>query len=349
MQHLNLDVLNINNHNPYIFNLILWICSFVILLFAFSPDNNPAKIDVMYTGLFLCTIVPPVLINLYGFIPIFLKKEKYVIYIISVVLTILVFVQINSWFFDNLVDYIFPDYFFISYHSNTKLTTIFSIFIVGTTLVKLSEDWFYYNKRENEKLKVAHHQIQSQLAVLRSQINPHFLFNSLNVIYSLALDKKKETTEALVKLSDILRYVIYDSNTERVSLKDEIDLIENYLAFQKYRQRANASVTFSAIILNDDYQIYPMILLPFVENSFKHGLKSDPENAFIKIEIDQKRQEFRFLIENNFVEVPIENKEHSGLGIENIKRNLDIVYKENYILNIQKSEKLFSVTLTLSE
>ena len=220
-----------NNHHALLFNSVLWFCSFTILLFIFSEDNSPKKIDFIYTGSFLATIIVPVLFNLYILIPLFLKTEKYLLFVITFLLTIIVFTQLNIWFFDYFIDYLFPDYFFISYHSNSKLITIFSIFLLGTTLIKLSIDWFYFNKHENLELKLKNQQIEMQLSLLRSQINPHFLFNSLNVIYALALEKKEETKDAIVQLSDILRYVIYDSNTQRVSLKDEIELLKNYIAF----------------------------------------------------------------------------------------------------------------------
>lgn len=106
---------------------------------------------------------------------------------------------------------------------------------MATTLLKLAEDWFYFNATENRILKLKNTHIETQLTALRAQMNPHFLFNSLNVIYSMAIEKKENITKAIVELSDILRYVIYDSDTERVSLKQEVELINNFIAFQNYR------------------------------------------------------------------------------------------------------------------
>ena len=143
-----------NNHHALLFNSVLWFCSFTILLFIFSEDNSPKKIDFIYTGSFLATIIVPVLFNLYILIPLYLKTEKYLLFVITFVLTIIVFTQLNIWFFDYFIDYLFPDYFFISYHSNSKLITIFSIFLFGTTLIKLSIDWFDFNKQENLELKL---------------------------------------------------------------------------------------------------------------------------------------------------------------------------------------------------
>ena len=333
--------------NILIFNLVLWTCSFVLFLFVFTEDGQPKTIDFIYTAGFLATIIVPVLINFYALIPYFLKKEKYLIYVILLVFNILIFTQFNIWFFDHFIDYIFPDYYFISYHSNITLFTIFSVFLIVTTLIKLSVDWFYFNSYENRELKIRNQQIQSQLSSLRSQINPHFLFNSLNVIYALAIEQKKETQDAIVQLSDILRYVIYDSNTKRVSIKDEITLIKNYIEFQKFRHQQTENITFHCNIDDENYPIYPMLLLPLVENSFKYGIKGDINHTFIKINLTQKEHKLVFQIVNNLPENSMQTSEHSGVGLNNIKKNLEIVYPKSHEFKIEKTKDTFGVTLKI--
>ncbi len=330
-----------------IFNGILWFTTFIILLLIFSEDNSPKKIDYVYTGSFLTTLIIPVLLNFYILIPLLLKKEKYLFYVIAFLLNIISFTQLNIWFFDYFIDFIFPDYYFISYHSNIKLILVFSVFLVITTLVKLSVDWFYFNKQENAALKLKNQKIEMQLALLRSQINPHFLFNSLNVIYALAIGKKEETKDAIVQLSDILRYVIYDSNTTRVALKDEITLLKNYIEFQQFRYLDTGNVSFNFSISNNDYQIYPMLLLPLVENSFKYGIKGDINNTFINITLTQKDNLFNFCIENNFSKNEIVANEYSGLGNENLKKNLEIVYPNQHEFKISKKETTYTVNLKI--
>jgi len=129
----------------------------------------------------------------------------------------------------------------------------------------------------------------------------------------LALEKKEETTKAIVQLSDILRYVIYDSNTERVTLKNEIILINNYIEFQKFRHQNSDQIKFTHHIANDSFMIYPMLLLPLVENSFKHGIKGDIKNTFINLNITQSNNEFHFLIENNYIENRVNEGKKEGV------------------------------------
>lgn len=336
------------SHNPLIFNSVLWSCTFLALLFIFSTKNQPKKIDLIYSCCFLFTLITPTLINLYIFIPFLLKKEKYIQFIISFASLFILFLQFNIWFLEDFIDHIFPDYYFISYATHTRIFIFFFIFMVSTTLIKLAEDWVYFNENENKKLKIENQQIQNQLSTLRSQINPHFLFNSLNVIYALALEKKSKATEAIIQLSDILRYVIYDSNTEFVSLKNEIQLLNNYIEFQKNRHNISDKIKFDNQIKEDDFLIYPMLLLPLLENSFKHGIMQEIDNPFINLSLSLNEERFEYYIENNY------NKEyvntdiaHSGLGIENIKNNLKIIYPDKHKFEIKKSNRKFMVTLIL--
>lgn len=352
MMNLNSYFSKINHHNPIVFNSVLWVFAYVILLFSFT-QNPPAKIDYIYTGCFLVTIIIPVMINMYMLIPKFLKQERYTLYLMLFVSNLILFTQLNTWFFSHFIDYIFPDYYFISYHSNTKLISIFSIFLISTTLIKLSEDWFYFNRNENRELKQRNQHIRSQLVALRSQINPHFLFNALNVIYALAVENKDNAKDAIVQLSDILRYIIYDSNTEKITLKDEVTLLKKYVEFQKLRQHESKNITFEANVQDDSFGIYPMLLLPLVENSFKHGIKGAVENTFVNIRVAQNDTTFEFYIENNYSEDHEYNHQSDsvpkvfGIGIENIKKNLEIVYPETHTLDIQKTTHKFAVTLKL--
>jgi len=336
------------NHHTVLFHTVFWLCAFASLLFLFSDDNNPSKIDVIYTGIFLATIMVPVLINLYVLIPLYLKKEKYALFILFFCVNIVLFTQFNTWFFSSFVDRIFSDYYFISYHSNTKLIIIFSVFLITSTLLKLTEDWVYFNRKENRKLQDKNMQIQTQLASLRAQINPHFLFNSLNVIYSLALKNKEETTDAIVQLSDILRYIIYDANTQKVSLQKELEVIKKYLDFQKYRYKSLVKITYKEDIEDVNFSLYPMLLLPLIENSFKHGIHPSISNSFIDITISKTKKEFHFLIKNNFSDEKIaKNNDHHGMGLKSIQKNLKLVYPKNHVFSVLKKHGVFTVSLKI--
>jgi sensor histidine kinase YesM len=337
-----------NIHRPLVFHSVLWILAFVVLIFVFTKGKRPVRIDYLYTISFLVLISIPVCLNFYILMPRFLKQERYLNYVIAFILNASVFGYIIFRFFQPLIDSLFPSYFFISYLTHNNLIIVVAIFLVSSTLMKLAEDWFYFNASENKRLKFKNQQIETQLFALRSQINPHFLFNSLNVIYALALDKKSGITKAIVELSDILRYVIYDSDTERVQLKDEILLLKNFIAFQNYRLETPHKTELNIDVENKTFEIYPMLLLPLLENSYKHGTISGTDTAPIKIKLQQKGTKFLFRISNPILHTQNQLKnEHSGIGLENLRNNLALVYPNRHIFEIETNDDIFKVKLEL--
>jgi LytS/YehU family sensor histidine kinase len=315
---------------------------------VFSKGESPLTVDYIYTTTFLIVIAIPVSLNFYIWIPKFLRRENYVLYIISFIFNLVVFAGLASWLFQPLLDYLFQNYFFISYLSSTNIFFVFTIFLIVTTLLKLAEDWFYFNTNQNRLLRLQNQQIQTQLSALRSQINPHFLFNSLNVIYAMALQKQNTITSAIVELSDILRYIIYDSDTDLVSLKDEIKLINNYIAFQKHRVKSSNIVNLNIDVQNNDFKIYPMLLLPLLENAYKYGLSSKKDTTLITIQLIQNDKNFEFSIsnskENNNNDL---DNTYSGVGLKTLRNNLNLVYPNRHQFIIDQTEQHFTVTIKI--
>lgn len=337
-----------NNHRPVLFNTVLWLVVFFILLFIFSKGKSPITADYIYTIGFIIVLMIPANINFYWLIPNYLKRERNTMYFALFIIVFASFAFLTAQFFYSSLDVLFPKYFFVSYLSTTNIYITFAIIAVASTLLKLAEDWFYYNTNENRLLKIENQQIQTQLTALRGQINPHFLFNSLNVIYAMALEKQENITSAIVQLSDILRYIIYDADTKRVSLKDELKLIENYIAFQKYRNHALNNVELQTDISDESFEIYPMLLLPLVENAFKYGLIDNAETDFISINIGQKANDFRFEIKNSKTkDFQNTDENYSGVGLKTLRDNLQLVYPNTHTFDIENKEDDFKVSLTL--
>lgn len=336
-----------NSHNKVVFNILLWVCSFVILLFLFSGNSSPSKIDYIYTICFVITLIMPVSLTLYLLIPKYLKKEKNLVFIIFVLINIVVFSELNPWFFKLTVNTFFSDYYFISHHNTIEIYFIFFIFLMLTSLIKLGEDWVYLNQIENNILKAQKQEIEQQLYYLKGQINPHFLFNSLNVLYSLAIDKKEDITNAILQLSGILRYVIYDIEADKIPIEKEISLIQNYIEFEKNRHIKNSKISFDFKVENN-FEIYPMLLLPLLENSFKHGLKSGINNPFIDIQLKIENKKLYFTISNNFKEITTNNlTDDNGIGLKNIRENLMLIYPNKHQFSIEKKEEMFTTNLTI--
>ncbi len=336
-----------NAHNKITFNTLLWSCSFIILLFLFSGSTSPSKIDYIYTICFVITLLIPVSLNLYLLIPKYLKKEKHLLFIVFFTINLIVFAELNSWFFELITNTFFNDYYFISYHNTLEIYFIFFIFFILTSLLKLGEDWVYLNQKENKVLKAQKQEIEQQLYYLKGQINPHFLFNSLNVLYSLAIDGKKDITNAILQLSDILRYVIYDVEADKISIQKEIKLIQNYIDFEKNRHIKGSKIKVDFKV-DENIEIYPMLLLPLIENSFKHGLKSGGANPYININLKVENGKLEFEISNNFIEMKNPDyEEKKGIGLKNIQKNLALVYPNKHQLLIENKKAIFTVNLSI--
>ena len=206
--------------------------------------------------------------------------------------------------------------------------------------------FMHWRKAETQRQKLAALHKTTELEFLRSQLNPHFLFNSINDIYSLVLKKNDEAAEALLQLSGILRYALYESNHSEVSLEKELSYIRNYLDLQKTGYDGNF---FSVITITGEIQnrtIAPMLLLPFIENSCKHGITND--QAFpIKISLDVLDSYFQFRLANNIGDA--QKDAAGGIGLGNIKKRLMLIYPGKHELIVTNDQTTFTITLRIDK
>ena len=224
-------------------------------------------------------------------------------------------------------------FFFLFNHNFLQ----FLIVLIFSMLLKIRER---LKQTETEKAN-------AELSYLKAQINPHFLFNTLNTIYSLAILKSDKTADAIVKISDMMRYVLNDSNTKFVLLEKELDYISNYIELQRMRLTPNVRLSYSCEGSQFDKKIAPLVLIPFIENAFKHGVNSE-ENSDIDIKIIITDLDLTLTVKNNCVTSNNNTLNKSGLGIENTKQRLKLVYPQNYTLNITEVDNCFIVNLTLN-
>lgn len=218
--------------------------------------------------------------------------------------------------------------------------TIFLLFTVSAS-VKLVAEWY-----KNEKLKslIKTEKINTELSFLKAQLNPHFLFNSLNSIYSLANKKADNTTDAIVTLSELMRYMIYEADKEFVKLEKEIDYIKNYISLQTLRLKDSSGVRFN-VHGNLDHDIEPLLLISFIENAFKYGTDyTGKTNINIKISVENNELLLKI---SNYISLKEKNNPNSGIGIQNIKQRLNLLYSNSHSLKIEEVDSLFTVELLL--
>jgi len=335
-------------------HILFWVVAWYIMLKLFSNSSETSPIDYIYTSVFLVTVALAVYINLLVFIPLLLEKRKYGIYLLFVIFSTGIVAWLNMILFSDLIDYLLPGYYFISYYYYQALLTIFFSFIILTTLLELSKGWFRLAETRNELTRIEKEHAQAELLTLKNQINPHFLFNSLNSLYSLVVTKSAGAPAYILELSGFLRYILYETSTEQVQLDKELQSISSYIEIQKLRKGQGASVTFEITGDSSGKMIAPLLFLPLVENAFKHGIPEENAETFVQIKADVSNNEVRFSVINSAAvinSVAISNsadlteKPASGIGITNLKRRLQRLYPDSHTINIEHRENQFRALL----
>jgi hypothetical protein len=220
---------------------------------------------------------------------------------------------------------------------------IFSFLIVGfDTGLRSGMRWI---DAENEKVKLEKENVSNQLALLKTQVSPHFFMNTLNNIHSLVDINTEEAKEAIIKLSKMMRYLLYETENERTTLKKEVEFLESYINLMKLRFSEKVSITLTLPGSIPDTSIPPFLFVSFIENAFKHGISYTNE-SYITIDLIFGKERLLFEVKNSKTE-KIQMNEFSGLGIENTRKRLDLLYGKDYHLDIIDNEDLFTVKLSI--
>ncbi|MFC2101666.1 sensor histidine kinase [Bacteroidota bacterium] len=202
-------------------------------------------------------------------------------------------------------------------------------------------------KRDREELQLKNQVLEAESKMLKWQVNPHFLFNTLNNIYSMSQLKSDQTPEAIHRLSNMLRYVLYDCNEKDVLLEKEISYLKSYIELQRLKDESLYNVTYDFKSANARLKIAPLLFISFVENSFKHSRIEDTDHSWIRIGLNTDGKRVIFRCENSMPEGTITKDATAGIGLENVKRRLQLLYPGKHQLMIEKGEEIFSVTLIL--
>lgn len=232
----------------------------------------------------------------------------------------------------------FPKLIYNYYFDMMATGAVFVIF-------KILKDQLIVQKRA---LQLEKEKAETELKLLKTQLNPHFLFNTLNNIYSLSVSMSPSVPASIARLADILDHILYRSNEQFVSLKTEISLINNYIELEKLRYDERLTVNFSTH-MEHDIQIAPLILLSLVENAFKHGASDDAGAPVVDIDLHASNESFIFKISNTVAaQTPMENPGKTRIGLNNLRRQLDLIYGDDYTLSVSREDGYFNVRLTIS-
>jgi two-component system, LytTR family, sensor kinase len=338
-----------------IIHLLFWILFVLIGSFIFSYQQSFPY--TFYLLNFLVHIPVFVLFTygvIYFLVPNFLLNQKYWKFFISLILAAgiaaILRILIGRYVYFALF---IPEIFYPEEWINADIFFINLMWVIGPAIVfamfKYYKNSIIIQERANEAERK---QLSSELQVLKAQLNPHFLFNTFNNLYVLALQKSDKTPEVISKISDLFHYVLYECNATEVPLSKEIKLISDYIQLEQLRYSDRLSISFKKEIDNPAFLIPPMMLYTFVENCFKHGCSNDPNSPWIQLLIRVKENRFEFealnSIPNSNPRTNISNDENSDrVGLSNIKRRLELIYPKNHVLKIDKKSNVFHVRLEI--
>lgn len=327
-------------------HLLFWLIYGLFWMYLYSFDSTPINAFVNATVfIFFHGLVS--YFNMYVLFSKMLKRKLYVYYVISISLSVLlacfgmafVFSQLNT-IDEESKRSIWDTSFFVT----NAISITYTVAI--TMSLKLVKQWY---EREQMTRNLEKINVETELKYLKSQINPHFLFNCLNSLYALTLKKSDLAPDMVLRLSDLLRYLLYEAGEPYVSLEKEIDYLKNYLELEKMRHgdRMHAELNIEGDIAGK--KIAPMLFLTFLENSFKHGLAHESESGFLRIVIAVHENDLHFAIANSKPKVKRRSMQGDvgGIGLENVRKRLQLLYPGKHSIESVETEDEYLVNLNL--
>jgi LytS/YehU family sensor histidine kinase len=236
------------------------------------------------------------------------------------------------------------------YYKTLKLSRVISTlwdtlaFIVFTGMIRFTVNWFVL---ENRKKQLENEKLVAELNYLKAQINPHFLFNTLHNLNYLVYSKSENATEVIIKLSNIMRYMIYEANKNEVALQKEIAYMHDYIALESLRLNQSFTLDFNVQGSTREIHIAPLVLITFLENAFKHGVSDQEEKCWIKADLSVSPEQIRFTVANKKLK-KTQERERSGFGLENVTKRLQLIYPERHSIRIENGTDIFQIDLTIA-
>lgn len=357
---INTDVDSFLNKNSsksfeinYKHHIIFWVIYFIFNSLRYSNIHQDFMLSLRMNLIGFPIHMAIAYFNVYYLMPKFVFKKKYISYTFLVIATLFLML---------LVKYSLTYYFIgpnvwpegpeelkgltLNYATTMMVGELYVSSFVAA--IKLTIDWL----KEHSKLhELEKRQLSTELRFLRSQVSPHFFFNTLNNIYSLTLEKSDKAPEVILKLSELMRYLLYATKKNKQDLKSELDCIQNYLDLERLRFDESLNINISISGDLEGKRISPMLLIPVIENCFKHGASKNIGDMLIDIDVKVSEDLLHFKVSNTIPEqsadslIPIRS---GGIGLSNLKKRLELGYKkEDYHLSIYEKDNMFNVILKL--
>lgn len=336
-----------------LWHLVFWLVfiSFFAIVYGSFEEKYGLQFQIQLTD----TIyqAPAVYLCLYWLMPKLLWRERYGAFFLGVALVTFAF-SLLSWV---VYVYVQNPLFWPEEGYTPDLWNWGKIFkatgkVYPVMMLAMVIKWFkYWYRNQKRTQQLEQEKLQAELKFLKAQVHPHFLFNTLNNLYALTLKQSQDAPEVVLKLSDLLDYMLYECNADWVPLKKEIKLVEDYISLERIRYGQRLEIAFDVRGAVEGQMIAPMMILPFVENSFKHGVSEELHQSWVSIDLTIKNENLTLKVENS----KSKNGGHEdrfdykqGIGLKNVQRRLDLLYTNQYDLNVLDSEESYLVVLKLN-
>jgi sensor histidine kinase YesM len=335
-------------------HVVFWLTVGFFYFLVFNRNSAFPKVSYIFSlSLLPVAIVISYFFN-YVLVPKYLWGKRYFRFFYLSFFTLLVATWLSFLIVFFTLIYILQTEFFIEpavLHPELQVISLNFIVFLAISIKQVKRA-FYIQQEKNElektKLSTELKLKEAELKILKAQVHPHFLFNTLNNLYGLTLEKSDEAPKLVLRLSEILDYILYRCEEKRVLLSEEITNLKNYLEIERIRYSKKLDLSVSFPENTGEYKIAPLILLPFVENAFKHGVSNYPGVAFVKIDSGLTNKNLVFSIENTKnPSVKVSENYSKGIGLKNVKKRLEFLYPEKHLLHIEDKGETFSVNLTL--
>lgn len=344
----------LNKTNNSIGHVIIWLLSIAFFCFIFYLNSKTFNLALIAKA-FITNIcfATSVYLNLHVLIPRFLKRKNYIFYIFWLITIVSATSLITQLFIiyplRNILDISSQT---AAFNTNTHSAFFFVtlIYVGVSSFLKLIKDWISMQDINYKLAQIEKQKLEAELTTLKGQLNPHFLFNSLNNIYSLALIKSDKVPELILKLSDLMRHIIYESKENYISIEKELEFVDNFIALQKIRTSDKIRIEYTKSGQIPSAKVAPLLFEPFIDNAFKHGLPGTENDDYIAINFTfTDNNHLNFHLENNYVDIDHREKKNSGIGLQNVQQRLEHLYSpEEFDLKITKQNNTFTVDLQLT-
>lgn len=337
--------------NRKAWHILFWLSFFVYEGLIWGMVDGEYARRMITSGIELPVKILATYFTLYILIDKLLIKKKYFFFLASLLISMVSFgVAIRIVAYYTIYPMFYPEALSVALFFPPKiLIGIFSIYSIVAIVASfhLIKIWFRHQQStqllQQKAQQFQNEKLAAEIKLLKSQINPHFLFNTLNNLYVLTLNNSEKAPEMVYKLSELMSYMLYESNKPAVPLKDEIRYIENYISLERLRYSERLDISLNVYDDVEGVNIAPLLILPFVENSFKHGVSNQILNGWIRIDISVREQTLIIKVENSKSE-PDGNqviKLSSGIGLQNVKKRLELIYPDRHRLKTFDEEDTY--------